>query len=217
MLGKVKHYQASIRSSQGDERRQDRAGERSTPPPPEQPEEFPPSRVSEGPGVSPERRVQPQAPQGAPGRPLPHQGCLHPAQQRLVRAQHLHQGPLRRLNLLVALPGAGHSSAAPESQPRSWTRGRGHPFSLLHLPFSSHNIRGHGPGVTITPTAQKHDLAAAGRRRGGAGQVPERPRAHAQTLRCAFIRRKRTLRRNAFPALSAIRSRARATRTTEAR
>lgn len=33
MLGKVKHYQASIRSSQGDERRQDRAGERSTPPP----------------------------------------------------------------------------------------------------------------------------------------------------------------------------------------
>ncbi|KAK2496534.1 hypothetical protein MC885_015557 [Smutsia gigantea] len=53
-----------------------------------------------------ESRVQPQAPQGALGRPLPHQGCLHPAQQRLVRPQHLHEDPLRRLNLLVPLPGA---------------------------------------------------------------------------------------------------------------
>lgn len=69
-------------------------------------DESAPRRVSESPVLSPERRVQPQAPQGAPGWPLPHQGCLHPAQQRLVRPQHLHQDPLRRLNLLVPLPGA---------------------------------------------------------------------------------------------------------------
>lgn len=155
----------------------------------EKPDEFAPRRVSEDPVLSNcESAFSPRHHRAPPGWPLPHQGCLHSAQQRLVRPQHLHQ-PRCAASTCWSRSQEPDIGRRPESLTEAGPGATATPLCLRHLPRQPQH-----PG----PRPDNHNNLNCADARNGEGGWDPCTRLREPPL-VAYIPERRTLRQNYVP------------------